>query len=67
MKSFTSNTAKTIGMGLTFIAISPLAPVIALMHVMAWLCDEPQEYPTSKLPIQNESGFRPVPNLELAV
>jgi len=40
MRTFNANAAKTICIGLQFIAITPLLPVIALMHLIAWLGQE---------------------------
>lgn len=66
MKSFTSNTAKTIWMGLGFIAIAPLTPVITLMHVSAWLCDEPQEVTVGKRTTQPASENGQISDLTIA-
>ena len=53
MKSSTSNIAKTTCIGLKFIAIAPLLPVIALMHLTAWLCEDPVEgLEPSQRPVQ---------------
>ena len=64
MKSLTSKVAKTISIGILVVAISPLLPVIALAHVTAWLCDEPQDFdepqdcPNSNLPVHQQPEFR---------
>lgn len=40
MKSFISNAVKAVSTCLLLVAVSPLLPVVALMHLTAWACDE---------------------------
>ena len=66
MKSSTSNLTKKLGTGLAFIAIAPLTPVIALMYLTAWLCDESQEDTANELPVPSEPSSRLAADLSLA-
>ena len=58
MKSFTSKLPKVIGTGLLFIGVAPLLPVMALMHLTAWLRKDSQELPAGEQSAQPNQSSR---------
>ena len=63
MKSLTSlNLLKSLGIALLFVGVAPLLPVIALMHLSAWLGKESND----EVEARSGSDFESLANCTLA-